>query len=48
MVKPEEVSDDEMVLLARKCLKRLKTKWIIRDRLSLTLYERPETVDYAK
>jgi len=48
MVKPEEISDDEMVLLAREMSKKIETDMDYPGQIKLSLIRETRAVDYAK
>ena len=48
MVVPEQISDDDMVLLARDVRSALRTSLSIRDRLSVNVIRESRVTDYAK
>ena len=48
MVKPEEVSDDEMVLLARDLAKKIEDELEYPGQIKVSLIRETRTIDYAK
>lgn len=48
MVKPEEVSDDEMVIMARNIAKKIESEMEYPGQIKVTMLRETRTVDYAK
>ena len=48
MVKPEEVSEDQMVLLARDIAKKIEDELPYPGQIKVNLLREPTAIDYAK
>ena len=48
MVKPDQVSDDEMVILARNIAKRIENEMEYPGQIKVTMMRETRTVEYAK
>ena len=48
MVKPETVSDDDMVLMARNIAKKIENEMEYPGQIKVTMLRETRTVDYAK
>ena len=48
MVKPENISDDDMVLKAREIVKKIEDEMEYPGQIKVTMIRETRTVDYAK
>ena len=48
MVKPDHISDDEMVLKARDIVKKIEDEMEYPGQIKVTMIRETRTVDYAK
>ena len=48
MVKPEAVSDDDMVLMARNIAKKIENEMEYPGQIKVTMLRETRTVEYAK